>query len=90
MICDRDRNVVYYNDVVCSALNIPAERLDGANLMDLAEEGYILNSASIQAFETKQLSIKYVQGKMRIPILNGLKPGPGRGRRGGAGSSHQL
>jgi transcriptional regulator with PAS, ATPase and Fis domain len=74
LICDRDRNVVYYNDVVCSALNIPAERLDGANLMDLAEEGYILNSASIQAFETKQLSIKYVQGKMKVPILTVSNP----------------
>ena len=23
LICDRNRNVVYYNDVVCSALDIP-------------------------------------------------------------------
>ncbi|WP_418779935.1 sigma-54 interaction domain-containing protein, partial [Intestinimonas sp.] len=74
LICDRNRNVVYYNDVVCSALDIPEERLSGANLMGLAEEGYILNSASIQAFETRQLSIKYVRGKMKMPILTVSNP----------------
>ena len=74
LICDRNRNVVYYNDVVCSALDIPEERLSGANLMGLAEEGYILNSASIQAFETRQLSIKYVRGKMKRPILTVSNP----------------
>jgi transcriptional regulator with PAS, ATPase and Fis domain len=74
LICDRNRNGVYYTDVVCSALDIPEERLSGANLMGLAEEGYILNSASIQAFETRQLSIKYVRGKMKMPILTVSNP----------------
>lgn len=74
LICDKDRNVVYYNDVVCWALNIPEERLRGANLMDLDREGYILNSASILAYETKQLSIKYIRGKMSVPILTVSNP----------------
>lgn len=74
LVCDRNRNVVYYNDVVCTALAIPEERLNGANLMSLVEDGYILNSASVQAFETKQLSIKYVRGKMEVPILTVSNP----------------
>ena len=55
-------------------MNIPEERLSGANIMDLEREGYMLNSASIQAFETKKLSIKYVQGKMDVPILTVSNP----------------
>ena len=74
LICDRNRDVVYYNDVVCWALNIPEERLRGANLMDLEREGYILNSASIMAYETRVLSIKYVRGKMSVPILTVSNP----------------
>lgn len=74
LVCDKNRNVVFYNNVVCSALNIPEERLSGANIMDLEREGYMLNSASIQAFETKKLSIKYVQGKMDVPILTVSNP----------------
>jgi transcriptional regulator with PAS, ATPase and Fis domain len=69
LICDRNRNVVFYNDMVMKALAIPEELLSGANLMDLADKKYIINSASIQAFETGKLSIKYVQGRMSLPIL---------------------
>lgn len=74
LICDRDRKVIYYNDEVCSALNIPEERLKDANLRDLTAEGYIQDSASMQAFDTKELSIKYIRGKMEVPILTVSNP----------------
>lgn len=74
LVCDRNRNVVFHNDRVCSALNIPEKELFGANLDALAERGYILNSASLQAFNSKKLAIRYVRGRMEIPILTVSKP----------------
>ena len=74
LICDRNRQVVFHNDKVCTALNIPKEELFGANLDDLAQRGYILNSASLQAFNTGELAIRYVRGKMEVPILTVSKP----------------
>lgn len=74
LVCDRNRNVVFHNDRVCSALNIPEKELFGANLDELAERGYILNSASLQAFNTRKLAIRYVRGRMEIPILTVSKP----------------
>lgn len=39
LVCDRNHNVVFHNDQVCSALNIPESELYGANLDTLAERG---------------------------------------------------
>ena len=74
LICNRDREVIYYNDVVCQALDIPEQRLKHANMDDLAAEGYLLDSASIRAFDTGRLSIRYVRGRMNIPILTVSNP----------------
>ncbi|MDR1798078.1 MAG: sigma 54-interacting transcriptional regulator [Clostridiales Family XIII bacterium] len=74
LICNKDRKVVFYNRQVLDALAIPEEILAGANLQELAEKKYIINSASIQAFDTGKPSIKYVQGHMSIPILTLANP----------------
>lgn len=75
LICDRNRRVVYHNSVVCTALNIPEEKLYGATLDDLIENKYIINSASMEAFKTKQQSIRYVRGTgVSIPILTVSTP----------------
>lgn len=76
LVCDRNRDIVYYNDYVCTTLALPPELLDEANLDTLCAEGYLRNSASLQAFETKELSIKYVQGKskMQMPLLTVANP----------------
>lgn len=76
LVCDRNRNVVYYNDYVCTALKLPKDVLENANLNDLVAEGYLQNSASAKAFDTKELSICYVHGKskMQMPLLTVSNP----------------
>lgn len=74
LICDKDKNVIFYNKVVQEALCIPENQLDSTNLNALEQKGYILNSSSLQVYETKKTCVKYVQGKMPVPILTVSNP----------------
>lgn len=74
LVCDENYKVVYYNHLVCDALNISEDVLRGANLQDLAAQKYITNSASLHAFKSGKTSIRYVQGRMAIPILTVSEP----------------
>ena len=74
LICDKDKNVIFYNKVVQEALCIPENQLENSNLNTLEQKGYILNSSSLQVYETKKTCVKYVRGKMPVPILTVSNP----------------
>ena len=76
LVCDRKRDVIYYNDYVCTALRLSRDILEGANLDRLCADGYLQNSASVQAYESKKLSIRYVtgKGKTQMPLLTVSNP----------------
>ena len=74
LVCDKLHHIIYYNYAVCEKLNIPEEKLKKLTLDELQDLGYIQNSASMDAFETKKLSIKYVKGHMDIPLLTVSDP----------------
>ncbi len=74
LVCDCDQRVIYHNKVVCSALAIDADRLLGATLDELIADGYIINSASKKAFDTKKVAIEYVRNPTEMPILTMSTP----------------
>ena len=74
LICDKNKNVIYYNKVVTEALCIPEDQLKNSNLNTLEQKGYILNSSSLQVYETKETCVRYVRGKMPVPILTVSNP----------------
>lgn len=74
LLCNSEQRVIYHNKVVCSALAIEPERLLGASLDELITEGYIINSASKKAFDTKKTAIEYVRNRTEMPILTMSTP----------------
>ena len=76
LVADKDERIIFANSVVLKIFNLSFEDIYGKTVDELIDSGLFMNSATQAAFATKKLTVRYVQGKMKTPILTVSNPVP--------------
>lgn len=74
LVADKNERIIFANDVVLKIFNLTFKDIYGKTVDELIDSGLFINSATKAAFATKNLTVRYVQGKMKTPILTVSNP----------------
>lgn len=74
LVADKNRKIFYVTENTLNLFNINSDEIIGKTVDEMVENGYFKNSATLDAYRTKKLTIKYVEGRIKTPILTVSTP----------------
>ncbi|SMC73549.1 sigma-54 interaction domain-containing protein [Papillibacter cinnamivorans] len=74
LIIDRSGRIIYANSKMLKVFNIHAEEIIDRTMEEVVAEGIFKVSPSMEALKTKEVAIKYVEGRSKIPVFTVSKP----------------
>ncbi len=74
LVADKNERIIFANAVVLKIFNLSFKDIYMKTVSELIDAGLFINSATKAAFANKQMTVRYVRGKMKTPILTISNP----------------